>query len=623
MQIIDQFSPRTILGSSTSALPGGSNVSTGQSEDPISIEAFNFKFPPKAVADFLFETYLEAVHWFMMVFHEPTFRSQYDSILLAGQGYHFQTHKSDSKLLLVLLVLSLGAHYTTLERVQAHCPTFDLEDFRIRSLAKVEERLLSLLDGSDIESVQVCVLLGSFYLYHGRPNLAYVVVGAGIRCSQIMGLFKEFSWRGVSDIAKEERRRTFWALFVFDRSVAVPWSPFFAIIDRPKRFASMVYGKPCSLQREEIDVNMPQNLGDTTVQHPNFHSVTSIPDGTTEPVTSFTYVQLKIQLYQIASPIVTDMHFSRNADLTGLAARVMQIDKQLRSWFQSLPPELKLEELYRLGIKDTPQRARVFMLQALALQLAYDNVMILLHRPSLSQNIQSSTVASNEGPLSSESMARQLELSDRTYKTKSVLLTSREHCWESAIQSSNLGLYGQCLDYARETHAAAFLGINLFTASMVLCVFALSNPLSTQAQLAKQAVTRIMSLSRFLADRSILSDQTSLVLRDLINLILEKERKVMLFDRESTSIRPGHDHLTNPSQSMVNTHSRPSMTSQVYQNTPNSQAPFGECNVHVPFPDSLLLEPPHQTHGVPDFASLDFDDGIATLQEGLSLPMPP
>lgn len=216
MQIIDQFSPRTILGSSTSALPGGSNVSTGQSDDLISIEAFNFKFPPKPVADFLLETYLEAVHWFMMVFHEPTFRTQYEGIL-AGQRYHLQNHKADSKLLLVLLVLSLGAHYTTPERVQDHCPTFDLEDFRTRSLAKVEERLLNLLDGSDIESVQVCVLLGSFYLYHGRPNLAYVVVGAGIRCSQIMGLLKECAWRGVSDIAKEERRRTFWALFVFDR----------------------------------------------------------------------------------------------------------------------------------------------------------------------------------------------------------------------------------------------------------------------------------------------------------------------------------------------------------------------------------------------------------------------
>lgn len=383
----------------------------------------------------------------------------------------------------------------------------------------------------------------------------------------------------------------------------------------------MVYGKPCSLQREEIDVNMPQNLGDTMVQHPSFHSVTSMPDGTTEPVTSFTYVQLKIQLYQIASPIVTDMHFSRNADLNGLAARVMQIDKQLRSWFQSLPPELKLEELYRQGIKDTPQRARVFMLQALALQLAYDNVMILLHRPSLSQNIQSSTVASTEDSLSSEPASMATQSPDQTYKTRGALLTSRDHCWESAIQSSDLGRYGQCLDYARETHAAAFLGINLFTASMVLCVFALSNPLSTQAQLAKQAVTRIMSLSRFLADRSILSDQTNLVLRDLINLILEKERKVMLFDRESTSIRPGHEHLIKPSRSMVNTHHFPSVTSRVYQSTPNSQAPFGESN--VPFPDSLLLEPIHQSHGVPDFASLDFDDGIATLQEGLSLPILP
>jgi hypothetical protein len=113
-----------------------------------------------------------------------------------------------------------------------------------------------------------------------------------------------------------------------------------------------------------------------------------MPDGIAEPVTTFTYVTFKIKLYQIASPIVADIYFHRGADLDSLATKVMSIDKQLRNWFASLPPELKLEELCHKGMKDLPKNARLFMLQALALQLAYDNVQILLHRPSLSKNIK-------------------------------------------------------------------------------------------------------------------------------------------------------------------------------------------------------------------------------------------
>ncbi|KAF7589717.1 hypothetical protein BBP40_003915 [Aspergillus hancockii] len=598
-EIIDRFSPKTVLGSSTSALPGGSKPE-GMPRDKSDCSVwtrppFDFDFPPKPVADYLLETYLGAVHWFMMVFHEPTLRRQYENILTGHR-----CRKSNSKqLTLILLVLSLGARYTTEERVRAYCPMFDLDKFRNRSLAKVEERLLELLDGSDVESVQVCVLLGSFYLYHGRPNLAFVILGAGIRCSQIMGLYKESSWRDVSEVDKEERRRTFWALYVFDR------------------FASIVYGKPCCIQREVIDVKLPQNLGDTKIEHPHFHTIATMPDGITESVTTFTYVKFKIKLYQIASPIVAGVYFHRDADLNSLATKVMRIDKQLRDWFASLPPELKLEEMAQHAREEPPQNARLFMLQALALQLAYNNVRILLHRPLLSQNIQGAVSASSGEKADTWRSGERSSTPSRG--TQSVLLTSRDHCWESAVQSSNLGIYGQCLDYARETHAAAFLGINLFTASMVLCVFALSNPISTQAQLAKQAVTRIMSLSRFLSYRSILSDQTNQVLVDLVHLILEKERRVMLFvDKDPITALSSHNHARTTSRDVATIDATPPPHSECHEALrQNNSLPLSPDETNLPLPTAFSEDITNRVHNVPDFGILDFDDGIATLQEAM------
>lgn len=373
-------------------------------------------------------------------------------------------------------------------------------------------------------------------------------------------------------------------------------------------------------------MNMPQNLGDTTIQHPQFHTVTAMPDGITEPVTTFTYVKFKIKMYQIASPIVTDVYFHKNTDLNSLATKVIRIDKQLRKWFSSLPPELKLEQVSRQGIKEPPQDSRLFMLQALALQLAYDNVQILLHRPFLSQNMQNLAPGPSGERNTCEDIASTSPLSScrspsvHCRGTQSALLTSKDHCWESAIQSSNLGLYGQCLEYARETHAAAFLGINLFTASMVLCVFALSNPISTQAQLAKQAVTRIMSLSRFLANRSILSGQTNQVLRDLVNLILEKERRVILSeDRDPAPARFSYNQVVSTSRDILPMNTglplQPESFERVRDNDMIVQSPYNEQNSvpHTPIVEELANE----AHSIPDFGNLNFDDGISTLQEGM------
>lgn len=394
-----------------------------------------------------------------------------------------------------------------------------------------------------------------------------------------------------------------------------------------QRFASIVYGKPCSIQREEIDVNMPQNLGDTTIQHPQFHTVTTMPDGITEPVTTFTYVKFKIKLYQIASPIVTDFYFHKNTDLNCLATKVIRIDKQLRKWFESLPPELKLEQVSRPGIKEPPQESRLFMLQALALQLAYDNVQILLHRPFLSQNMQNLAPGQPGGErnpceeaIATSPLSSCRSPSVHSRGTQSALLTSKDHCWDSAIQSSNLGLYGQCLEFARETHAAAFLGINLFTASMVLCVFALSNPISTQAQLAKQAVTRIMSLSRFLANRSILSGQTNQVLRDLVNLILEKERRVILsVDKDPLPVRSSYNQVGTSSRDVIPMNTglplQPESFERLRDNYVIPQTPYNEQSAALATP--MIGDATNEGHNIPDFGNLDFDDGISTLQEGM------
>ncbi|ETI22161.1 hypothetical protein G647_06234 [Cladophialophora carrionii CBS 160.54] len=518
-EIIDNFSPETILESSTSALPGGIGHAQG---DLITVEQLlGLELPSKRVADYFLNIYIDVVHWFIMLFHEPTFRSKYEKLMVSRS---FPRCRSN-EVIFILLVLSIGAHYAPDEEVLQKFPTFQLKTFRALSLKKIENSLPSLYDTAELESVQVCCLLASWYVYHGRPNLAFVILGAGLRCAQLLLLHRESTWRGVSEIAKEERRRVFWALFVFDR------------------FAATIFGRPCGIPMAEIDVRIPQNVGDTTVQHPFFRSSATTPDGTVEPVTAFSYFKFKIKLYQISSPIIGDLYFHRSRSVSELAFKVYRIDKELSDFFSALPPELKLEDLFRNPAEKVTPRTRPFMLQALALQIAYDNVQILLHRPLLSQDLRNyKTHADLSDPdrlaysPDQSNITNSIQLSSQ--HVHQILLASRDKCWESAIRSSKLGQYNQCLVSARDSHAAAFLGINLFTAGMVLCVVALSRPLSSEAQTAKQAVARIMSLSRFLSGKAPLSAQTTKILKDLVRLVGEKEIKAMLAESEMAQNQP-------------------------------------------------------------------------------------
>ncbi|KAJ4536493.1 hypothetical protein HRR86_007108 [Exophiala dermatitidis] len=474
-----------------------------------------------------------AVHWFMMVFHEPTLRASYEAFMANRRSPKSRSNQA----IFILLLLSLGAHYASEEDVRARFPSFNLDTFQRLSLKRVEDSLHTLYDSAEIESVQVCVLLGSYYMYHGRPNLAFVILGAGISCAQLMSLHKESSWRWLSEIAKEERRRTFWALFVFDR------------------FASTIFGRPCGIPLNDIDVKIPENIGDTTVQHPRFRSTATMPDGTVEPVTTFSYSKYKFKLYQISSPIISDLYFHRSSDVSELAIKVSRINEELVSWFNSLPPELKLEDLFRNPAEPVTANTRPFMLQALALQIAYDNVQILLHRPLLSQDLRKfktsekparshhdpeypTAIDTNTTSAATDTDAN-TKLDSDTPDVHQILMSSRDACWDSAIRSSKLGRYQQCLATARESHACAFLGINLFTAGMVLCVVALARPLSAQAQMAKQAVARIMALSRFLSGKALLSAQTTKILKDLVHLIGEKEIKAMLSGSGAAASGPG------------------------------------------------------------------------------------
>lgn len=350
-----------------------------------------------------------------------------------------------------------------------------------------------------------------------------------------------------------------------------------------------------------------------------------MPDGMVEPVTTFAYMKYKFKLYQISSPIIGDLYFHRSSSVSELATKVHRINEELLTWFNALPPELKLEELCRNPGEPVTPSTRPFILQALALQIAYDNVQILLHRPLLSQDLRtfkngSEGIESNgqDYPLGRTGSYPEDQLSSQDIHQ--ILVSSRDRCFESAIRSSKLGRYHQCLVTARDSHAAAFLGINLFTAGMVLCVIALARPLSSQAQMAKQAIARIMSLSRFLSGKALLSAQTTKILNDLVRLIGEKEIKAMLSASDMVENVPIPKDL-RPTELAISKEPlpEPSFGSPNYPQSANGTRTPLQIDGDLGAAAGMNLEQMFMDNF--DFSGLenmDFTNGITSLQQGRS-----
>jgi hypothetical protein len=118
---------------------------------------------------------------------------------------------------LVLLALGLGAHYGSLTAQGADADS--LRQFSSDLLARIEQRLLTIMDLPNLETVQICVLLGSFHLFNGRPTAGLVTLAGGLKIAQVIGLHQESKSRGLSDLSGESRRRSWWALEVADKHV--------------------------------------------------------------------------------------------------------------------------------------------------------------------------------------------------------------------------------------------------------------------------------------------------------------------------------------------------------------------------------------------------------------------
>ncbi|QGI63978.1 hypothetical protein CEK26_007929 [Fusarium fujikuroi] len=306
----------------TSSLPGGTKLLEANTTLPAKHwrNVIGVELPADDVLERLVDSFFSSVNWFMMVFHEDTFRSRYAEMLQQTQIKYQDT----TFFWTWLLVLALGAHYAALRDPD------DQMSPQYRQLSRdltsvIEMRFLQIIGCQTVETVQICILLGSF-IFYTRPTTGLGICGMGVKIAQVIGL--------------HPNRDVF------------------------NRYAAVAFGRPCIIDNSDCQVEMISDIDMDGHRH--------IP---ARPLVL--YHQHKFRLYRIMGAFLgRKRHRNTFESLETIHQRMIR-------WRQELPDVLTLK-----GQESSmdPSVVKPTEIHALSLQLTYDNLQIILHRTAVFNN---------------------------------------------------------------------------------------------------------------------------------------------------------------------------------------------------------------------------------------------
>jgi hypothetical protein len=211
-------------------------------------------------------------------------------------------------------------------------------------------------------------------------------------------------------------------------------------------------------------------------------------------------------------------------DLGIIISQVKHIHAQLLEWERGIPPELRPDSFRNRGDDIHRDRTvRVFALQSLTLQTAYDNIQVLLSRPFIGFG-RPTDVSPGVHP-KAPSIRSRLE--------REILSMSRDQCWTSSVRLSLSSQYTEIFDLLSRSSAFLQWIMWSFTAGVMLGSLALSSLYSSRIGDCKRAIARLVHALQTAGHPTALGSQTAKILSDLIHLIARQEVQAMI-------TRPSH-----------------------------------------------------------------------------------
>ncbi|SCN71477.1 uncharacterized protein FFMR_02034 [Fusarium fujikuroi] len=524
--------------------------------------------PDLGPATLLVDNYFDRIHWFILVFHHDFRRKFQDlykyEVSLSGPS------KGIGFVAVLLAVFATSLHHIGAQEGKLKSHNIDPKELKDRILDTLKLRFLDVVSRGSLEAVQFCVLLASYYLYHGEPGMAWPLSGSGLRIAQALGLHRKATPGDPNDQPLnqqiQDQKRAWWAVCEIDT------------------FCSMLYGFPLGFS--DTDCN-----AEPLDPYDKYSGSIKESRQTMRPSLLF-YKCAMSRLSAIVKSALVELYGTRHGDrkrknsLKGLFDKVAVSNGRLQEWHGKLAPKLKFDNHDSLSdvqvTRDYERTGKefenhLFRLQALSLKLAYENAKILIHRPLLSFRLASSTST------------------DTATSNIDPFRLAMQECREAALQMSKVASTPYLLE-ASETYAVAVVSLHLLTAGVTLCISITLDALASNSTEAISGIRQLMQVQNLLKDRSIVAAQSLDITKRLMGLVLAKAGN--------------HWPETAPVSSTY------SDVPPRYGSGNNSTAPERGCTGPAPSPETNidLNSPPKVNDGsITDTLSMSFADQDITV----------
>lgn len=473
----------------------------------------------------------------MLVFYQDEFRQRWPKLYGGStERPSIYAHHHLGFLSTFLIVIAIGLQYTGPYRREI-LSRYGVEmALRDRILSVVRSGLLDIMSLGSLEAVQTCILLGTYYLYHGAPRLAWPVCGCGLRIAQALQLHRRQNPVQSTNLRtrNETRKRCWWAVYEVET------------------FSAVAYGYPHSIRDDDCDVEpLDPSAKLQTMQSPGSFDEPLTSDPT---LLSYKYFITKLStitkgalddLYRVRSHAASRSH-PNSLDIQRIVRKVADYDSRLRHWEAEIPLPLQwrrvahqshyasAEEVDRdIGASGPSFENHIYQLQALALWLAYQNARILTYRPLLSYMLAARERTSKYN-------------GDAAYSVDP-FNASLNACRDAALGMSDI-LSSPLLEVVSETYAASFVSIHTFTAGVTLGILSSMDPLGPHSTENKSGLRKLIGIQDKLRSHSVAAQQGLTILQRLVKLVMEKELSVMMeLSTSATTAHPNEPTITNPS----------------------------------------------------------------------------
>ncbi|RMD43775.1 hypothetical protein DV735_g1281, partial [Chaetothyriales sp. CBS 134920] len=442
------------------------------------------QMPPVAVMEAMINAYFDRFHWFILLFHPPSFLRQARLIISRSS---WPRHELGT-VLTTLMVAALGLQCT------AHDPAWQGRDKLARAcldplklvadiLSEVSRHLIQVLEDCEIETIQVYTLLAVYHISHGSPNLAFAYSGVALRIGH--GLSLQSNRPSNATVVSEVAKRC--------------WNHLMAA----ETFSSMIYGRSIPYAQDFTSPHHILDMDDMMLESGLAPGCSSL--------TWATFHRLKNRIYTcLQDSLRSFSQLHRQAPISPeyserLAKVVRWAKLSLEEWRQTLPPFFDYhkwpnedpESQFKNGTTTLSREQQVLCLQATTLQIIYDSAVIFVNRPLLEHRIHA---PESEGGENEETFTVLHESVSAALRISRVPILKFEH--EMAL---------------------SFLLVHSFAAGVILCLPPTCYPFSQMAQDAKSGVLNIVRASKSLMHRSAIAKSSQEILTNLLKVTLDRE----------------------------------------------------------------------------------------------------